>query len=145
MSDETTRARRVVTQMLAADAFSHWLGVELVDARLGHCTVRMTVRAEMVNGLGVCHGGIAYALADSAFAFACNAQGHVAVAVENTMRYPAPVHVGDVLTAVAAPDASSRRIGYYRVDVRNQRDETVAMFTGTSYTTSRLHFPDDSA
>jgi acyl-CoA thioesterase len=95
----------------------------------------------MVNGFGVAHGGIAFSLADSAFAFACNSNGMVTVSIENSVTYPAAVQVGDVLTAAASQEAASNRISYYRAEVRNQRDEVVALFRGTAYRTSRQHEP----
>jgi acyl-CoA thioesterase len=97
----------------------------------------------MVNGFNVSHGGIAFSLADSAFAFACNTHGNVTVAVDNSITYPAAVHAGDVLTAVATEESASRRLGYYRVDVRNQRGEVVALFRGTAYRTSRPILPPE--
>jgi acyl-CoA thioesterase len=104
----------------------------------------MTVRDEMVNGLGVTHGGIAFSLADSAFAFACNTHGKVTVSVDNSITYPAPIRGGDVLTAVAKEDASSGRLSYYRAEVTNQRGEVVALFRGTAFKTSREHLTSES-
>lgn len=137
-------AERVARVMLERDALSAWLGLEVLDVAPRRCTCRMTVRPEMVNGFGVAHGGIVYSFADSAFAFACNTQGRVTVSIENSITYPAAIHPGDVLTAVAAEEASSRTLGYYRVDVTNHDGVTVALFRGTAYRTSRLHFPDES-
>ena len=135
-------AERVAQTMMARDAMSAWLGVEILDVAPRRCTCRMTVRPDMVNGFGVAHGGIAFSLADSAFAFACNTHGHVTVSIENSVTYPAAVHPGDVLTAIAVEEAASNRISYYRVDVRNQRDEIVALFRGTAYRTTRAIFPE---
>jgi acyl-CoA thioesterase len=132
-------AERFVRGMLAKDEFSKWLGIEALEIAPRRSTVRMTVRPEMVNGFGVAHGGIAYALADSALAFACNTQGHVTVAIENSISYPRPVGVGDVLTAVAEEESASKRLGFYRVLVRNQREEIVSTFRGTVYRTDRAH------
>ncbi len=142
--DEATErlAKRVVDAMLEKDALSRWLGLEVTELLPGGCICRMTVRPEMVNGFGVAHGGIVFSFADSAFAFACNQQGQVTVAVDNTITYPAAIHPGDVLTAVAREEAVSRRLGYYRVDVTNQHGATVALFRGTAYRTARPHFPD---
>lgn len=137
-------AERIVAAMLERDALSRWLGLDVVEIAPGRCACRMTVREEMVNGFGVAHGGIVFSFADSAFAFACNTHGRVTVAVDNTITYPAPIHPGDVLTAVASEDAASARLGYYRVDVTNQDGATVALFRGTAYRTSRPHFPDDA-
>jgi acyl-CoA thioesterase len=144
-SDDPQRlAERVVARMLEHDAFSQWLGIEVTHVAPNAATVRMTVRPEMVNGFGVCHGGIAFSLADSALAFASNTHGHVTVSIENGIRYPAPIAPGDVLTAAAVEQSASRRLAYFDVTVRNQRDEPVALFRGTVYRTSREHFPDRS-
>lgn len=132
-------AERVVKGMVARDAFSRWLGIEVLEVAPRRCTCRLTVRDDMVNGFGVAHGGIAFSLADSAFAFACNTGGSVTVSIENSVTYPAPVRVGDVLTAVAAEEATSTRLGYYRAEVTNQRGEVVALFRGTAFRTSRTH------
>jgi acyl-CoA thioesterase len=133
-------AERVVAAMMAGDAMSAWLGIEILHVAPRRCSCRMTVRDDMVNGFGVGHGGIVFSLADSAFAFACNTHGQVTVSIENAVTYPAPVHPGDVLTAEAVEEAVSNRIAYYRVDVRNQRQEVVALFRGTAYRTTRPHF-----
>jgi acyl-CoA thioesterase len=139
LPDEEAVAERVVRSMIERDAFSRWLGIEVVEIAPRRSICRLTVREEMVNGFGVTHGGIAFSLADSAFAFACNTSGTVTVSIENSITYPAPVQVGDVLTAVAREDASSGRLGYYSADVTNQRGEVVALFRGTAFRTGREH------
>jgi acyl-CoA thioesterase len=106
-TDQAT-AERVVKGMIAKDAFSEWLGIEALEIAPRRSTLRMTVRNEMVNGFGVGHGGIAYSLADSALAFACNTRGTINVAIDNSISYPAAVTVGDVLTAVATMPSSCR-------------------------------------
>jgi acyl-CoA thioesterase len=125
--------------MLAHDEFSRWLGVELLDVNPERVTIRMVVRQEMTNGFGVCHGGVTFAFADSAFAFASNTGGQVSVSIENSMTYPAAVHVGDVLLAEAEKEASSRRLGYYRVRVTRNDGAVVALFRGTVFQTDREH------
>lgn len=139
MTSEQALADRVVRGMLAKDAFSQWLGVEPLEIAPRRSTLRMTVRPEMVNGFGVSHGGIVYSLADSALAFAANTNGRVTVAIENSISYPQPVSVGDVLTAVAEEESFTTRLGFYRVTVRNQNDVLVAIFRGTVYRTQREH------
>ncbi len=141
---EQQLAERVVARMLETDAMSQWLGLEVVEIAPRRSTCRMTVRPDMVNGFGVSHGGIVFSFADSAFAFACNTSGRLTVSVENSITYPAAVHPGDVLTAVATEEASSQRLGYYRVDVHNQDGTLVALFRGTAYRTSRFHFPEET-
>ena len=137
--EEQALAERVVRGMLKKDAFSEWLGIEALEIAPLRSTLRMTVRPEMVNGFGVAHGGIAYSLADSALAFACNTAGQVTVAVDNAIAYPAPVHVGDVLTAVATEEAATNRMAFHRVIVTNQAGTVVAVFKGTVYNTRREH------
>lgn len=132
-------AERVVSAMMARDQFSQWLGIAIVDVRPRTATVKMTVRPEMVNGFGVAHGAIAFAIADSAFAFACNTHGKVTLSIENAITYPLAVRPGDVLTAVAESESETNRLGYYRVVVRNQKDEVVAIFHGTAYKTRDDH------
>jgi acyl-CoA thioesterase len=139
MSDERALAERVVRGMLRRDAFSEWLGIEALEIAPRRSTVRMKVRAEMVNGFGVSHGGIAYSLADSALAFACNTDGKVTVAIDNSIAYPKPARVGDVLTAVAEEESSTNRLAFYRVSVTNQSNVVVATFRGTVYKTDRTH------
>ncbi len=139
MSDAQKRAEQVVDGMLAKDEFSRWLGVDLLQLKPSFCVSRMLVRKEMMNGFGVAHGGIAYSLADSAFAFACNAQGRIAMSIENSITYPASVHPGDILTAVAEEESATNRLGFYRVQVTNQREEIVALFRGTVYKTNQEH------
>jgi acyl-CoA thioesterase len=139
VSDEQGLAERVVAGMMAKDAFSRWLGIEIVNVAPATSTVRLTVRADMVNGFGVAHGGVAYSLADSALAFASNTHGNVTVAIDNAISYPAPVNVGDVLTATATMESSSRRLSFLRVGVTNLDGVTVAFFKGTVYKTEKPH------
>jgi len=137
--NEQVKAETVVAGMMARDLFSQWLGLTIVDVRPKTCTVRAAVRPEMVNGFGVAHGGIVFAIADSAFAFACNTHGRVTVSIENSVTYPMAIQRGDVLTAVAESESESNRLAYYKVTVRNQKDDVVALFRGTAYKTKNEH------
>jgi acyl-CoA thioesterase len=132
-------AERVVKGMLARDAFSEWLGIEALEIAPRRSKLRMTVRKEMVNGFGVAHGGIAYSLADSALAFACNTHGQISVAIDNQISYPAPVNVGDVLTAEVTEGSETKSLGFYRITITNQNNIVVAIFKGTVYNTKRDH------
>lgn len=143
--DAQRLAERCVATMLDGDPFSRWLGLRVTSVAPRAVTVGMTVREEMLNGFGVCHGGVTFALADSALAFASNTHGRVTLSVENGISYAAAVHVGDVLTAVAEAESVGARVGFYRVVVRRQDDEIVAIFRGTVYTTSRPLLPDGSS
>lgn len=136
---ERQLAARVVEGMLAADAFSRWLGLEVAEIAPRRAVLRMTVRADMLNGFGVCHGGVTFSLADSALAFASNTHGRVTMSVENAIGYPAPAREGDVLTATAVEESANGPLAFYRVDVTNAEGSAVAHFRGTVYRTKRAH------
>ena len=142
---EQAMAERVVAAMLEQDEFSRWLGIDVTHVAPNAATVRMTVRPEMVNGFGVCHGGIAFSLADSALAFASNTHGRVTVSIENSSRYPAPIAPGDVLTATAVQESAGRRLAFFGVTVTKQGGDVVGLFRGTVYRTSRDHFEESKA
>lgn len=138
-------ADAVIAKMMPVDAFSRWLGIETLEVKPGRSTIRMTVRAEMLNGLGGVHGGVVYSFADSAFSYATNNTGVVSVAIDCTVNYPAAVRVGDVLTANAVVESGSRRLEFCAVTVRNQEDQIVGHFRGTVYRTQKPHFPEAAA
>ena len=125
--------------MLADDAFSRWLGVQLVALAPRTATLRMTVRPDMLNGFGVCHGGVTFSLADSALAFASNTHGRVTMSIENGIGYPAPARAGDVLTACAVEESARGPLAFYRVDVTRGDGSAIAHFRGTVYRTKRPH------
>ena len=138
-ADPELRAAAIVRHMLAHDVFSQWLGVEILQLEPARVTLRMAVRQDMTNGFGVCHGGVTFALADSALAFASNTGGKVTVSIENSMTYPAAVRVGDLLLAEAEREASSQRLAYYRVRITREDGAVVALFRGTVFQTDRDH------
>ncbi len=120
-------------KMYDNDPFSRWLGIELVSVGAGTCTLRMRVRAEMLNGFGVAHGGITFSLADSAFAFACNSHGRHAVSIHCTVEHIAPVFEGDELTATATEENLGNAVSNYAIRVTKQGDEAAAFFRGVAY------------
>src|SRR5687768_4831148 len=109
----TELAKQIVARMMDQDLFSQWLGIEVLDVAEGYSKIKMTVRKEMVNGFGIAHGGIAFSLADSAFAFACNSDGKVTVALDTSMSFPKAVMAGDVLTAEGKKLNQTKRTGLY--------------------------------
>jgi acyl-CoA thioesterase len=127
----------VVTHILKTDAFSNWLGITVLELKEGYAKIQMTVRAEMMNGLGIVHGGIAFALADSAFAFACNNRNNLSVALDNSINYLKPVYTHDVLIAEAIEIHNGRSTGLYQVTMTNQHGHTVAIFKGTCFRTGK--------
>ncbi|WP_414155492.1 hydroxyphenylacetyl-CoA thioesterase PaaI [Pseudomonas sp. BNK-43-a] len=126
-------ARACADAMYARDRATQGMGIELLEAGPGSAAVRMTVRADMIQGHGTCHGGFLFALADSAFAFACNGHDEATVALGCSIDYVAPALLGDQLTATAHELVRKGRTGLYDVRLENQRGELVALFHGKSY------------
>ncbi|HSW06177.1 hydroxyphenylacetyl-CoA thioesterase PaaI [Aquabacterium sp.] len=127
-------AEAVRAAMLAKDTVLRTLGITVDSIGPGRASASMPVRADMLNGFAICHGGLVSTLADTAFAYACNAYDELTVAAGFSVDLLAPSHAGDVLTAVAQELSKSGRTGLYDIEVRNQRGERVAMFRGRSYT-----------
>lgn len=127
-------AEHVREGMWHNDRASQALGMQVVSIAPGHCVIRMTVRRDMLNGHDICHGGLITTLADSAFAFACNAYNELSVAAGFAVDISAPAREGDVLTADCHEVEKGGRLGLYDVDVRNQDGQRVALFRGRSYT-----------
>jgi acyl-CoA thioesterase len=136
MSDLET-ARRCADAMWAKDTASQALGIRIDVVAPGEVRATMEVRPDMLNGHDVCHGGYVFTLADTAFAFACNAYGQVTVAAGAQIDFLRPAKAGDRLTALAAERHRGRRTGVYDVAVTNQAGETVALFRGRSHATDR--------
>ena len=123
--------------MLANDRSSQAMGISIEIVEPGKAIARMRVREDMLNGFAVIHGGLTFALADTAFAFACNSYDQQAFAAAAQIEFLRPAVATDVLTATASEDYRGRRNGYYTVEVRNQRDELVALFRGRSASSSK--------
>lgn len=126
-------AERVAAAMFPRDAASRGLGITITRVGPGRAELRMTVRADMLNGHAICHGGFIFTLSDSAFAFACNSYNLNTVASGCSIDYIAPAREGDVLTAAAHERSMSGRTGVYDIEVTNQRGELIAFFRGKSY------------
>lgn len=130
-------ARNVVEAMMKKDFFSQWLGIEIIEIREGYSKIKMTVRDEMINGFDIVHGGIAFSLADSAFAFACNNRNNLSVALDTSINFTKPTKPGDILTAEAKEIHNGRSTGLYLITVTNQYDQQVALFKGTCFRTGK--------
>jgi len=137
MSERDLLANNVVNRMMENDAFSQWMGLEVLEVREGYSKVKMTIRKEMINGFGIVHGGLAFSLADSAFAFACNNRNNISVALDVTITFTKAVHVNDVLTAEATENHNGRSIGVYLISITNQNGDRVAIFKGTCFRTGK--------
>jgi acyl-CoA thioesterase len=135
--NKDTVAREVVDHMMDHDAFSQWLGIEVLEITEGYSRISMTIRKEMVNGFGIVHGGVPFAFADSAFAFACNNRNNLSVALDVTISFMKAMHIGDTLTAEAKEIHNGRSTGVYLITIHNQKNEQVALFKGTCFRTGK--------
>ena len=133
MSDPQSVAEGSARAMYALDHASQGLGMRILEVRPGYARLSMTVREDMVNGHKLCHGGLIFTLADSAFAFACNTYNSVTVASAASVEFLLPTRLGDELTAIAEERSRSKRTGVYDVVVRNEQGESVALFRGRSH------------
>jgi len=123
-------AKQCAKTMWAGDNASKALGIKIEIRAVGAATARMKVREDMVNGFGVCHGGLLFTLADTAFAFACNAYDRVTVAASANIEFLRPARLGDELRAIAREEYRGSRSGYYAVNVENQDGKLVVLFRG---------------
>ncbi|MCG6902580.1 MAG: hydroxyphenylacetyl-CoA thioesterase PaaI [Rhodobacter sp.] len=126
------RAEKSTRAMWADDKASQWLGMTIAEVDEGLAVLTLDVGPHHCNGHGICHGGITFSLADSAFAFACNSRNQSTVAQHNFISYLAPAHLGDVLSAVAREVSLTGRNGIYDVTVSNQNETLIAQFRGIS-------------
>lgn len=137
----STSAADVVAHMLKHDLFSKWLGIELLDVKDGYSKIKMLIRDEMINGLGIVHGGITFSLADSAFAFACNNRNVLSVALDTSINFLKPVNVGDELIAEAVELHNGKSTGLYTISITNQKNMLVAVFKGNCFRTNKKLMP----
>ena len=137
------RAKRCAELMFANDRASPGLGMAIQSVAPGQATLTMTVREDMLNGHHICHGGFIFALADSAFAFACNTYNQNTVAQQNQITYLNPGKGGELLTATAVEVSRTGRSGVYDVTVTGEDGRTIALFRGLSRTIKGQHFPEE--
>ncbi len=131
--DGQRTAERAADALWRGDSASRQLGMRVESCAPGRAVVSMRVRPDMVNGHGICHGGLVFALADSAFAFACNSYGDNTVAAGAAIEFLLPAREDDLLRATAAERWRAGRAGIYEIEVTNQRGDVVALFRGRSH------------
>ncbi len=131
--DRQALAERSVQALYDPDRASQALGMRITAVAPQACTLTMAVRRDMTNGHGICHGGLIFTLADSAFAFACNSEGEATVAAGASIDFLAPAREGDLLTATAHELWRGGRSGLYEITVTNQAGARVALFRGRSH------------
>ena len=139
------RATRSAAAMWASDDASKWVGMSLAGVVPGRAVTTLTVEKHHTNGHNICHGGVIFSLADSAFAFACNSYNNFAVAQHNTISFIAPGMLGDQLTATAREVSLRGRSGIYDVQVTRADGTVIAEMRGCSRTIPGQHFQEDSA
>jgi acyl-CoA thioesterase len=133
LDDPLALAEAVGHELYARDRNAQSVGIKLDEIRPGFARMHLKIRPEMANSHDICHGGVIFTLADTAFAYACNSYNHSTVASGCSIDFVAPAHVGETLTAVAEERARSGRTGLYDIEVRNSHDQTVAYVRGKSY------------
>ncbi len=133
------KAKDIVDRMMQEDFFSQWLGIKVVNVSPGSCLLQMTVRKEMLNGFGIAHGGIAYALGDSALAFAANGHGQVSLSIETSIAHFNKIKEGEVILAEAVEIHRSSKIAKYSVEIFSLTGEKKALFSGTVYRSQKEH------
>ena len=134
-------AKKVVDKMISGDAFSEWLGIEILEITTIFCKLKLKVREEMTNGFKIAHGGITYSLADSCLAFAANADGLQAVSIETSISHTKKVNSSDTLTAISKQIYKSSKTALYYITITNQNNQEVAHFKGTVFRTEKEWFP----
>jgi acyl-CoA thioesterase len=134
-------ANNVVEKMMSGDAFSQWLGIEVLEITTSFCKLQLKVREEMTNGFDIAHGGIAYSLADSCLAFAANSDGIQAVSIETSISHTKKVTSGDKLTATSKQINKNSKTALYYITITNQNNQEVAHFKGTVFRTEKEWFP----
>ncbi len=125
---------RPVQYMMKEDAFSQWLGLSVDKVDAGYCQLSMKVKPEMLNGFKILHGGVAFAMADSAMAFAANSHGQLSVVTDAHIQFPASATEGENLIAEARETARSRKKGFYEVTIKEKETERlIAKYQGSVY------------
>ena len=127
---------RIVNHMLENDAFSQWLGIELLEIEEGSCKLQCTLTDKMLNGYKIAHGGILFSLADSAIAFASASYGRISVAIDHSISFTKKTVSGDILLVKAETISMGFKTGVIQVRITNQQKELVAIVKGTVYRTS---------
>jgi len=123
-------------KMLSQDAFSQWMGIEIIECEVGRCKIGMTIRREMLNSMMKAHGGVSYSLADTAFGFTANTRGKYAVSIETSINHISALDEGDYITAEATLDEQRTKVGFNIVEVK-RGNELVALFKGVVYRTQK--------
>jgi acyl-CoA thioesterase len=142
MLPETNLASRVVNKMLEKDTFGRWLNPDIIKMEAGYCLMKMKVRSEFLNGVGILHGGVVFGIADTAFAYASNSHNRMAVALDVSISYPNAGYENDELTIEAKEIYLGDKTAIYQVTVSNQKNKLLGMFNGTVYRLHKKYFEE---
>jgi len=130
------KGEQITYKMLSQDAYSQWLGIEILECEVGRCKVGMTIRKDMLNSMDKAHGGISYSLADTAFGFTANTHGNYAVSIETSINLIEALSEGDVIVAESVIEKVNNKLGFNIIEVK-RGDELVALFKGVVYRTQK--------
>lgn len=144
MPNKKKTPKQIINKMLDDDAYSQWLGIHVVEVEPGSVVLEMKVRKEMLNGYGMCHGGILSSFADTALAFAARSRDKVGITIENNISFLTPVKQGDVLRAETEELTLTEKTGVYNVNITKRGSTKVAIFRGTVYRKSKKNSKEDA-
>ena len=130
------KGEQIPHKMLSQDAYSQWLGIEILECEIGRCKVALTIRKDMLNSMDKAHGGVSYSLADTAFGFAANTHGKYAVSIETSINHIEALDEGDYLVAESVIEKVNKKLGFNIIEVK-RGDELVALFKGVVYRTQK--------
>jgi len=137
MNEQDQLANTIALKIIADDLFSQWLGIELVAIKEGYSKILLRIRPEMINAIGIAHGGIVFSLADTALALACNGRNKASVTLESAINFIKPVHENDTITAETTEIHNGQSTGLYQITITNQAGSKVAVFKGTCFRTGK--------
>ena len=130
----------IVNTMMQNDYFSQWLQIEIIEQQKGSCRLKLKIRKDMLNGFGIAHGAITYAIADSALAFSSNSMGRKSVSIETSISHIKSLKEGDEIEAIAYCESETEKLGHYAIKVITKsagEEIIVALFKGIVYKTSK--------
>ncbi|MCX6336086.1 MAG: hotdog fold thioesterase [Bacteroidetes bacterium] len=137
MNEQDQLANKIALKIIADDLFGQWLGVELVAIKEGYSKILLRIRPEMINAIGIAHGGIVFSLADTALALACNGRNKASVTLESAINFIKPVYENDTITAETTEIHNGQSTGLYQITITNQAGSKVAVFKGTCFRTGK--------
>ncbi len=137
MNEQDQLANKIALKIIADDLFGQWLGVELVAIKEGYSKILLRIKPEMINAIGIAHGGIVFSLADTALALACNGRNKASVTLESAINFIKPVYENDTITAETTEIHNGQSTGLYQITITNQAGSKVAVFKGTCFRTGK--------